>query len=81
MKAWLVPSANEGLAGVTASEMRVGCPTESVAEAVIVPDAAVMVAEPIPVPEATPVLRMLATVGEEEVQITELVRFCVLASL
>ena len=33
----VVPRASEGLAGVTASETRTGCPTLSVAGAVIVP--------------------------------------------
>jgi hypothetical protein len=59
----------------------VGCPTVSVAAEVIEPDVAVMIALPTPAPEATPVLAMPAIVGEDEVQVTELVRTCVLPSL
>jgi hypothetical protein len=76
-----VPSANEGLAGVMASEIRLGCPTESVAEAEIDPEVAVIVELPTPVPEATPVPRMLATAVEEDVQATVPVTSCVLESV
>jgi len=69
------------LAGVTARETSTGCPTLSVAEAVIEPELAVMVALPTPVPVANPVLAMVAVVLEEELQLTALVRFWVLPSL
>lgn len=80
-RAWVVPSANEGLAGVTAIESKMAGPTLSVAEAVMEPEVAVMVAVPTPVPVANPLLAMVATVAEDELQVTELVRVCVLPSL
>jgi hypothetical protein len=79
--AWFVPSANEGLAGVTARETSTGCPTLSVAVAVIDPELAAMVALPTPVPVAIPVLATVAVLFEEELQLTPLVTFCVLPSL
>jgi hypothetical protein len=45
------------------------------------PEVAVMVAVPTPVPVANPLLAMVATVAEDELQVTELVRVCVLPSL
>jgi hypothetical protein len=41
----------------------------------------VIVAVPAPVPVAKPLLAMLATVIEDELHVTELLRFCVLPSL
>jgi hypothetical protein len=72
--------ANNGLAGVTAIETSTACPTLSVAEPLIEPDVAVMVAVPTPCPLANPPLPMLATV-EDEFQVTELVRSRALPSL
>jgi hypothetical protein len=69
------------LAGVTATETRVAAPTLSVAEVVIEPEVAVMVAAPTPVPVASPLLAMVATEVKDELQVAEPVRFCVLLSL
>ena len=77
----VVPSANDGFAGVIASDTSVGCTTLRVADPLIVPEAAVMVALPCPVPVARPELVTLAMVREDEVQVTELARFCVLPSV
>jgi len=77
----VVPRANDGLAGVTASVTRDGCPTFSVAEFVVVPELAVMVALPTPAPVANPVLATVATAAEEELQLAVPVRSCVLLSL
>jgi len=52
-----------------------------VAEAVIEPELAVMLALPTPVPVANPVLAMVAVLLEEELQLTVPVRFWVLPSL
>jgi len=76
----VVPKANDGLAGVTANDTSTGCPTVSVAEAVIAPDAAVIVAAPTPSPVAKPAADMVAAPADE-LQLTRLVRFCVLPSL
>lgn len=80
MKRWVVPKANDGFAGVTAIDTSNGCPTFSVAEAVIAPDVAVIVATPTPVPVAKPVADTVAAL-EDELQLTPLVTFCVLPSL
>jgi hypothetical protein len=76
-----VPRANEGLAGVTARETRTAGPTLSVADAVMEPELAMMVALPTPAPVASPLLAIVATAVEDELQITVLVRSCVLPSL
>ena len=76
----VVPMAKDALAGVTAIDTSTACPTLSVAELLIEPDVAVMVAVPTPCPLANPPLPMLATV-EDEFQVTELVRSCPLPSL
>jgi hypothetical protein len=75
-----VPIAKDALAGVTAIATSTACPTLSVAEPLIAPDVAVMIAVPTPCPLANPPLAMPATV-EDEFQLTELVRSCVLPSL
>jgi len=76
----VVPMANAALAGVTPIETSTACPTLSVAEPLIEPAVAVMIALPTPCPLANPPLAMLATV-EDEVQLTKLVRSCLLPSL
>ncbi len=81
VKALVVPRANDGLTGVTARETRLACPTFSVVELLTEPEVAVMVAAPTPAPLANPVTAMVATAVEEELQLTELVRSCVLPSL
>jgi hypothetical protein len=50
-------------------------------EAVMEPEVAVMVALPTPAPVAKPALAIVATAGKDELQVTALVRFCVLPSL
>jgi hypothetical protein len=72
--------ARDALAGVTAIETSTACPTLSVAEPLIEPDVAVIIALPTPSPLANPLLAILATV-EDELQLTELVRSCALPSL
>lgn len=80
MSGSVVPRANEEPAGVTAIETRLGWATESTVDPMIELETALMVALPMPVPVANPLLSMVATPGEEEVQLTELVRSCVLPS-
>jgi hypothetical protein len=62
-------------------ESKIAGPTFSVAEAVMEPEVAVTVAVPTPVPVANPPLAMVATVVNDELQVTELVRVCELPSL
>jgi len=76
----VVPMANDALPGVTAIATSTACPTFSVAVPLIEPAVAVMVAVPTPCPLANPPLAMLATV-DDELQLTVLLRSCVLPSL
>ena len=69
------------MAGVTAIDTSTAGPTFSAAEAVIELELAVMVVVPTAVPVAEPLLAIVATVVEDELQVTELVRVCVLPSL
>jgi len=78
---WVVPLGIEGLAGVTAMDTSVATVTVSVVEPVTLPEVAWMVALPVPAAVASPAVLLLATVVLSEVQVTELVRFCVLVSL
>ena len=78
---WLVPSGMLTVAGLTAIESRAGGPTLRVAVPVIVPEVAMIVALPCPMDEASPALFMVATAAEDELQLTDDVRFCVLLLL
>ena len=73
--------AIEGFAGVTTIETSVGAVTVRVVEPLIEPDAAEIVVVPVPTPVASPPLPIIAAAVFVELQVTELVRFCVLLSL
>ena len=77
----VVPKANDGFAGVTAIETKTGCPTVSVAEPAIEPEAAVIVAVPTLAPVARPPAAIVAIDVGDELQVTLLVKFWVLPSL
>lgn len=77
----VVPTAIEALAGVTAMDTRAGGFTVSVEEPLIAPEAALMTVLPTPAPLANPVLEIVATVVADELQFTDVVRFCVVPSL
>ena len=64
-----------------AIETSVGDPTVSVVEPLTVPEVAVIVVTPCAMLVASPVLPTVAMLGLEEVQVTELVRFCVVLLL
>lgn len=70
----------EGLVGLTAIEVRVAAETARTVEPVIEPEAAWIVDEPTAIPFARPAFDMVATEVFDEVQVAELVMFCVLAS-
>ena len=55
--------------------------TDRFVEPLIEPDAAEIVAVPVPAAVASPALVIVATAVLVELQVTELVRFCVLLSL
>ena len=78
---WFVPKAIDGLAGVTTIETRAALVTVRVVDPLIVPEVAAIVVVPVPVPVASPALEIVATAGEEELQVTVPVMFCVVASV
>jgi hypothetical protein len=78
---WLVPDVIEGFAGVTAIDTRVAVVTARVVDPLTVPKLAPTVVVPTPFPVARPPLEIVATPGDEELQVTVLVRFCVLPSV
>jgi hypothetical protein len=95
VRSWILPSANvpvavngcvspsgtEGMAGVTAMETSADRLTVSVVEPAIDPDTAAIVADPVPLPRASPELSIVAIPVLEEIQSTEPVRSCVLPSV
>lgn len=66
------------VAGVTAIDTSAGAPTVNTAVPLIVPDVAVIVVLPWARDEASPALLMLATAVEDELQVTDEVRVCLL---
>jgi hypothetical protein len=72
---WLVPSAMEGLTGVSAIEVGTRGLTFSITDALIDPKAAVIALDPPLKPLATPAAEMAATDGWEEIHVTDVVRF------
>ncbi len=77
----VLPAATEAVAGVTEIEVSTGAVTVSVAEPLIVPDLAVIVALPCATLVASPPLLTVATDFAEELQVAVLVRFCVVPLL
>src|ERR1051326_2292215 len=73
------PSDTDGLTGVTSILVSVRT-TVRVVEPLIPPDAARIVVLPDPTPVASPLPSMVATFTEEELHVTEDVRFRVLPS-
>ena len=71
------PAVIEGLAGVTAIDTNVGAVTVSVVEPLIEPEVAVIVVLPCATLVARPAALMVATLVDEEFQVTESVRFSV----
>src|SRR5215472_10967313 len=72
----------KGFAGVTAIETNTGAVTVRFVEPLMEPDVAEIVVLPVATPVASPAsLPIIATAIFDELQVTELVRFCVLLSL
>jgi hypothetical protein len=71
-----VPNANDPFAGVIANDTNAGAPTVSVADPLIVPEAAVIVPLPTAVALARPVALMTAALLEE-LHVTDPVKSCV----
>ena len=78
------PLGTLGVAGVTPMDMSVAAVTVSVADPDTLPSVAVIVSDPWPVAVARPLdpvaLLTAATLVAEDVQLAELVRFCVVLS-
>lgn len=81
MNCCVKPAATEGLAGVTAMEVRVGTFTVSTVVPVTLPNLALIVVVPPPTGVANPAAEIVATVVVCEAQITWLVKFFVELSL
>jgi hypothetical protein len=77
----VAPFTIDGFAGVTAMETNTGGVTVKPVEPLIDPEVACIVVLPVPTPAARPAALTVATAVFVEVQVTELVRFCVLLSL
>jgi hypothetical protein len=75
------PFTIDGFAGVTAIETSTGPVTVRFVEPLIEPEVARIVVLPVATPDANPALVIVATAVFVELQVTELVRFCVLLSL
>ena len=77
----VVPTAIEGLAGITAMETSTGAVTVSVVEPLTDPKVATIVVLPWETLLANPAALIMATLAEVELHTTEAVRFCMLPSL
>jgi hypothetical protein len=77
----LSPAGTDGDAGATEIDINTAAVTVNVAEPWIVPDVAVIVAVPFATLVASPPLLTVAIVVADEVQVTVLVRFCVVPLL
>ena len=72
----MLPAPMDAVLGVTAMELNVGTVTVKVADPLIVPEVAVMLADPCATAVANPPLLTVATEVAEDVHVTELVMFC-----
>ncbi len=72
---WVEPAPIEAVPGVTAMELNTAAVTVNVADPLIVPDVAVIVAVPCAMLVASPPLLTVATEVADEVQVALLVRF------
>ena len=85
MNCWIVPSAIDGVAGVTAIDTSAAAVTVSVVDPFTVPEVAVIVAAPsvtvVASPIVGPALLIVATAGVSELHCTVAVMFCVLPSV
>jgi hypothetical protein len=77
----VAPLAIDGVAGVTAIDCSVAAVTVSKVEPLMDDDVAVIVAVPTPAPLASPAVLIVAVAVVPELQVTVLVRFCVVPSL
>jgi hypothetical protein len=77
----VLPAATDAVVGLTEIEVSIGAVTVKLAEPLIVPEVAVMVAVPGTTPVANPPLLTLAIALADEAQVTEPVRFWVVPLL
>jgi hypothetical protein len=76
-----LPAATDGVAGVTEIAVKTAAVTDKVAEPLMLPEVAVMVAVPEATLVARPPLFIVAIPVADETHLTELLRFCVLPLL
>lgn len=77
----MLPAAIDAVLGVTATELNVAAVTVNVAEPLIAPDVAVIVAEPTATAVAKPAVLTVATAVADDVHVAVLVMFCVVPLL
>jgi hypothetical protein len=77
----VLPSAIDGIAGVTAMLTRAACVTVKLVEPAIAPDVALMTAGPVATLVARPAASMVAIESADEAQTTDAVRSSVLPSV
>jgi hypothetical protein len=77
----VLPAATDAVAGVTEIEINAAAVTAKVAEPVIAPEVAVIVAVPCATLVAKPLLLIVAIEVDEEVQVAVLVSVCVVPLL
>ena len=77
----MLPAATDAVAGVTEIEINAAAVTAKVAEPVIAPEVAVIVAVPCATLVAKPLLLIVAIEVDEEVQVAVLVSVCVVPLL
>lgn len=77
MNCWVLPAGTDAVPGVTDREVKIAGVTVKVAEALTVPELAVIVAIPCATPAANPPLLSVATAVDDELHFTVLVRSCV----
>jgi len=78
---WVEPAPIDAVLGVTAIELKVAAVTVNVADPLIVPDVAVIMAVPTLMLVANPVLFTVAMEVAEDVHVALVVRFCVVPLL
>jgi len=72
----VLPTPIEAVLGVTTIELSIAGVTVNVADPLIVPEVAVMLADPCATPVASPAALTVANEVAEDVHETELVMFC-----
>ena len=81
MNCCVVPSAIDGVTGVTAIDTKAAAVTVSIVDPLIEPEVAVMLAVPSPMLVVSPAVLMVAVAGVSELHCAVAVMFCMLPSV